>query len=472
MDIETKVWVPAIALSASAAAVAAVWPEKALLAVAGAVVCIFVGRNPDRLIYLTVAAATAATPVFIPSGFSLGPISVKTYELLLVISAVYAAMKYRGRIPISLVAFGLLIAGWAMFGMLAQHEPSKIIYDVRNLLMLWASCFIACRVAGTRVVDGVLIWVKWILWVSAGLSLLASTVGLPLAGRVEDAALPVAGADVGESAVRLLTPATHLSLAVLCVLAVVVVTTRPRVKIVLIYAAPAILMVFISFSRNALLGVAVAVIFGLLASRTVGTVARTIGFTTLTAVVLGLLMISSSALDSFPAGAWLNKQMAGFSGRVLGGLTSETLTVDGSAQFRFQQENALIIPKISEAPVLGHGFGYAYKLPTGNPGSFYADFAPYYAHNFYLWILAKAGLVGLCLFLLFAVVPLVKSLKARSVVATAAAGGVAALLAISFVAPIPIGSPTGLLLGALIGLCASHTAATLPQVEATRTNRT
>lgn len=457
MKIEFKVWAPTVAVSVLVSAGAAMWPSNAFALIAVTGVIFFIARNPDRLFYLTLVAATMALPAFVPTSIAIGPIGVKVYEPLLILSVVYAAVKYRGRVPAALSGMAALIVVWASIGLLAQHDPSKIIYDTRNLSMLWGACFVACRVAGTHVFGASLAWVKWILWISAGLSLLASVTALPLGGRVEEATLPVAGAGAGaaEGAVRLLTPATHLSLAVLCVLAVLVVTSKLRFRTVSSYAIPALIMVFISFSRNSLLGIGVAVLFGLLASRNVRSTAKTLASALAAVTTFWMLMASSSLLSTLPAGAWLNKQMEGFSGRVLGGLTSETLTVDSSAQFRFQQENLLIIPRIAENPFLGHGFGYAYKLPTGVAGTFNADFAPYYAHNFYLWLLAKAGLIGLALFLWFALVPAIRSLRGGSPAMVAAGGATLALLATSFVAPMPIGSPTGLILGALIGVCAA-----------------
>lgn len=454
MKIELKVWAPALLVAALVATAAAVGPEAALLFLAIAALAVFIAKNPDRLFYITLAAATMALPAFVPTTFSVGSVSIKAYEPFLLLSVVYAAIRYKGRIPVALSIFGALIVIWAAVGLLAQHDPSKIIYDTRNLLMLAAASFVASRVSGTHVLGGVLRWVKWILWSSAGLSLLASATSLPLAGRAEEAALPVTGAGAGEAAIRLLTPATHLSLAVLCILAVLVVIRRQTFNSIAIYAIPALLMVFISFSRNSLLGIAVAVLAALLAARNVRSVGRTLGHVAVVGTTFWLIMASSTMLSSFPVGSWLNKQVEGFSDRVLGGLTSETLTVDNSAQFRFQQENALIIPRISEAPLAGHGFGYAYKLPTGIPGSFSADFAPFYAHNFYLWILVKAGLIGLALFLWFALVPTIRSIWSGNVMTVAAGGAALALLATSFVAPMPVGSPTGLILGALIGVCA------------------
>lgn len=459
MKIESKIWVPAIMTAAVAAAGTAFWPTQALALLVFALLVIFIWQNPNRLFYLTVALATLALPTFIPTAITVGSVGIKAYELLLLVSVIYASFRYKGRPPIALIAFGGLIALWTMIGLLSQHPPAKVVYDVRNLVMLWLACYVAWRVSGTEVIPGVIRWIKWILWISLGLSILASSALISVAGRVEDASLPVSGSDVGESAVRLLTPATHLSLAVLCVVVVMLISGQYRIKSVLPYLIPALTMVVISFSRNAILGIAVAILFGLIASRTAGSIMKAVGYSLATITVFWLLVSSSSILNQVPGGTWLNSQVEGFSERVLGGLNSDTLSIDNSAQFRFQQENLLIEPRIAEAPIMGHGFGYAYKIPIGIPGTFNADFAPYYAHNFYLWVLAKTGLIGLVVFLWFALLPTVRSLRRTELTVVATGGAILALLATSFVAPMPIGSPTGFILGALIGVCTGQTTA-------------
>ncbi|MFJ5963057.1 O-antigen ligase family protein [Pseudarthrobacter oxydans] len=443
----------ATAGSAIFAALSVVSPSTALIGFIGIIVFVIVLKKPDALIFLTLASATITLPAFVPTSFSAGSVTVKLYEPLLMLSVVYSAFRYKNRAPMALGAFAILILGWGAAGLLAGHEPSKIIYDTRNLIMLLAACFVACKVAGTDITKRLVPWVTVVLWVSAAMTLLASATSLPLSGRSEEAALPVSGAAATDSALRLISPGTHLALAVLCVAAVLVVAKKCRAKDVLQLVLPAVFLVFVSFSRNSILGISVAILFALLASRNVRSTSRTAVYTLCASAAFWILTISSSLLANLPGGAWVDKQVGGFSERVLGGLTSDTLAVDNSAQFRFQMENALIIPRIEESPLLGHGFGYAYKLPSGVPGSFTADFAPYYAHNFYLWILVKAGALGLILFLWLALAPTLRLLRTGPISSHAVGGATAALLATSFVAPIPIGSPTALIFGALIGCC-------------------
>lgn len=467
-------WATTLAASAATAAVAVASPVMALSVIVIALVLLLIFKTPDTIIFLTFASATITTPAFIPSSFSVASTTVRFYEVLLVFSVIYVLYRYPGRMPLAIYGFTALILLWAAFGLLVEHEPSKIIYDVRNLVMLLGAAVVALRVSSTDIPMRFLPWIKWVLWISAGFTLLASVGLLALSGRAEEAALPVSGSSGGDAAaLRLLTPATYLALAVLCVMVALVVTRKGRMVDAAGFIAPAAALVFISFSRNSILGIGVATCFALMASRRIRSAIRTALYAVAVVIAFWILTVAAPIVDQLPGGNWLNMQISGFSERVLGGLTSDTLAVDNSAQFRFQMENNLIVPRIEEAPLLGHGFGFAYKLPTGLPGSFTADFAPYYAHNFYLWLLAKAGVLGLLLFVYFAVLPLFRLLNVRNHLGYAVGAATTAFLAISFVAPVPIGSPTALILGVLIGSCYGYidrdAIAVAPQVEMTRT---
>ena len=58
--------------------------------------------------------------------------------------------------------------------------------------------------------------------------------------------------------------------------------------------------------------------------------------------------------------------------------------------------------------------GYAYQLPFGKAGTFTATLGTTYAHNFYLWWLAKAGAVGMASFAVFALTPVVRGIRSAS----------------------------------------------------------
>jgi O-antigen ligase len=126
------------------------------------------------------------------------------------------------------------------------------------------------------------------------------------------------------------------------------------------------------------------------------------------------------------------------------------MAVDSSVLSRLR-ENRNLIHAIGTAPALGHGLGYAYQAPSGKPGFFEATLGTTYAHNFYLWLLVKAGVLGMIGFGLFAVVPVARALRTASVEAKAAAIVAVSLLTICVVNPLPLGTNNALALGMSIG---------------------
>lgn len=113
------------------------------------------------------------------------------------------------------------------------------------------------------------------------------------------------------------------------------------------------------------------------------------------------------------------------------------------------------LPEIQKSPLWGNGFGYAYKpINTGRALSDKSENLQCYAHNFYLWLLVKAGPVGFLLFLVPIARVLVAALRGSGHVALTTGALAAGLLAVSFVAPMPLGSPTAVLLGLVTGACA------------------
>ena len=78
-------------------------------------------------------------------------------------------------------------------------------------------------------------------------------------------------------------------------------------------------------------------------------------------------------------------------------MSPTAMAVDSSTQDRLR-ENANLLAAFGDAPLFGHGLGYAYQPPFGKAGSFTATLGTTYSHNFYLWWLVKAGAVGMASF--------------------------------------------------------------------------
>jgi len=168
-----------------------------------------------------------------------------------------------------------------------------------------------------------------------------------------------------------------------------------------------------------------------------------------TVLVFVALVAVGPTLASLPGGAWINLQVTSYGDRVLSGLSAEAQAADSSIQYR-DIEDVYLLEAVRTSPVVGHGFGYAYKPPSGQ-SDFLLNYAPYYAHNFYLWLLAKTGVLGGVLFAFVVIPPLLRVLRSASNAALAAAAGLASMLAVSFVAPIPLGGASSILFGALVG---------------------
>jgi O-antigen ligase len=160
--------------------------------------------------------------------------------------------------------------------------------------------------------------------------------------------------------------------------------------------------------------------------------------------VVGVIMAS-------PAAGWLQLQLAGFQTRVLGGLTSVAFQTDTSILYR-ASEARYLLDAFARSPLVGNGLGYAYQPPQGPAGTFWGDQAPYYAHDFYLWLLAKVGLVGATLFLCLVIVPLFRRIRTSSSLRLVFTSGSVALLSVSVVAPMPLGTNSSIAIGVVLGL--------------------
>ena len=398
----------------------------------------------------TLAAACVALPAPLTSMISVGPIAFYVYEPLLLLCAVWALGQSRQhRILPYVVPFAVVSGLVVLAAFLDDGNPTKIISDTRQFVIVVLALFVASRVVGTPIADSCARVLKWVLWFSAVMILLASTTGLTLAGRSEVATLNY-GSAVG--ATRLLTPATYPAVAVIIICLAYLIGGKVRFKQVLPWLAPAILIAVLAFSRNHVLGFVVGVLFALVAFRSSRSVAAALRITVVFAAVLFALSFGlSNVLYGLPGASFVASQIDSYTSRVIDGFQPGAIERDTSVLFR-EEENYFMEQAIDEAPAFGNGYGFQYKPATGPVGSFTREIAPYYAHNFYLWIMVKSGLVGLLAFLWMTAVPLLRTIVTRSSETSVALGAaVAGMLAISFVAPMPNGSPTGLLFGAALG---------------------
>ncbi len=145
-------------------------------------------------------------------------------------------------------------------------------------------------------------------------------------------------------------------------------------------------------------------------------------------------------------------KITGFSHRVLGRTSANALAADPSTLARYA-EDANLNDAIAAAPLFGHGLGYAYQLPFGgdDPTEFTQSLGTTYAHNFYLWWLAKSGAVGMGAFALLALAPLVRALRSASVPAKISAAVSTGLLVMCIIDPLPEDPANAMTLGIALG---------------------
>lgn len=425
-------------------------PSIAPMIVAALVAVLILVIRPVWSIYLTLIFAFTALPTVIPTEFEVGGSSIRVHEPFLVLAFVYSMAHFRAsrRANLLTMAFAAFVAVGLLIAFAWQNPVSKIIFDARPVAECAAVIFIAVRLYGTEIARRCLFVFTWMLWFSAVIVFAGATLGVSVGGRTEEADLANPDA-VSGAATRLLTTATFPALAVLCALSALVVAGKLPLRSSWVLGVPSLVIVILSFSRNSILALGVAVLFAALMSRTVLSATRALGIGLTAVAVFGLLVVMSPILAGLPGGEFINTQVASYASRVIDGLNSNVQASDISVQFRVS-EDGWLLHGFSTSPVFGHGFGFAYK-PSAGRSSFTLDYAPYYAHNFYLWTAVKSGLLGGALMLASFLGPLWRALQKPRFSTVAIASALAGMLGSSFVAPVPLSATSSVLFGVIVG---------------------
>jgi O-antigen ligase len=389
-----------------------VGPLIALIVVAVVVVLLVLAARPHWSIYATIFLGLTTFPAFIPYQFQIGPTTIFSYEPALIIAAAWALL---GRKPASGVLLRasllvVIVVAWGAAGVIQRYPGIEVIGDARGLINVTLCAVVAAVVFGSSLITPVLRALLVSLWISAAVTLVSSVSGLSVVGRSEDAGLVfINGVSTSSSATRLLTPSSEVAVLVVC--ACVALFMMGRFRLALPFFVPALLITGLGFSRNSVLAIAAAALFALLLAGNKRSFAAVLKLLLAIAAVSGLVALGAAA--GLPGTTYIVTQVQGFVTRVVEGLGSTAISLDSSAIAR-ESENRYALQAIQNAPVFGHGLGFAYRPPYGPVGSFSATKGQFYAHNFYLWTLVKAGAVGLLIFLLAVLVPVVAVAKGRS----------------------------------------------------------
>lgn len=385
-------------------------------------------------------------PVIVPSlpgGFEL-------YEVAMIpVLALVLARGVSRAAAMAALAAGVVLTYGVLLGLAESNSLAAIRLDVRRIVVMVLAIVAGGLWIHQDVRRQVARLLPWLLWVAAILALAASTGLVEIAGRIRVASLDAS--DVG-GATRLQIPPLYLSAAVLCGLASAYVAGVLRVKMWRMLF-PAAVIVVLGFTRNTVLAISVAAVVAILCTRQWTSVTRAVRLGIGSLVSVGLLTGLVWLMPASNVSTYIVTQGSSFNDRVIQGLRPSSLANDDSTRFRLQGEIPYLKRAIEARPLLGHGFGYAYRpaAVTGRAVTEESLRLVYYAHNFYLWIFAKGGLIAGTILLYVLWRPVFTAVRLRSATSVVVVGPLAGLLVASVVAPMPTGSPTSLLLGLICG---------------------
>lgn len=416
---------------------------------------ILYATDPQWTVWMALFAAFVTLPESIPTGKLVGNIVIAASDVV-VILAIATLLTLRDRKPIPalpwLYAFVILVA--VIVGYFNGNSLSWLYVEGRNVFMLVPGFVFASLVIGCGLTGQAIRAIGAVLWVSAGLVVVSAATGLKLHGRDST----VAGADgsmIEGGARRLMTATQTPALAVLIVLVVVTIIGRATFRWWLVMGTPALVIVFFTFTRYSIGALALAAVIAALLNLSQSAFRRVLLF-----AVLGVgsaLLVQVVASSVF--GGWADDLLTAYGTRVVEGMT---LGSDDSSWNSRLAENVNLWAAIRDAPVFGNGFGYAYQRQHGPYGSFTATFGPYYAHNSYLWLVAKSGVFGLVGFAVFALLPIIRAVRTPTVEAKASAIVAIVLLATCVVAPAIETAPAAMVLGMALGAAAAYSGRTGP----------
>jgi hypothetical protein len=406
--------------------------------------------KPQAMVGVALFMSFASLPEGLHIGKVIGPVPIYANHVLLVLATCYLIPIVRPRLsafqlPAMFVA---TVIFYAEVGIVTGNAPDRVVHEAMYLVEMAAGFILALLIVRCDYLQGTMRAIAVTLWFSAGMAIASSMHAIRLAGRsesMEDAAGAV-------EADRLITTAQTPAIAVLSALVAATIVGSARPAMYLMMGSPALVISLLTFSRSTLISMGIAAGIAFVTNLSWSALRRTAKFTAAAAVLFAITVPGALfLLQHSTAGTWLSTQFTGYNNRVFGGVSTSALAVDESTLDRLR-EDAKLNHAIAEAPLFGHGLGYAYQTPIGNdPTSFMATLGTTYAHNFYLWWLCKGGAMGMAAFALFAVTPLIRGLRSWSAPAKISAAVSLGLLAMGNVAPLPEEPASALTLGMALG---------------------
>ena len=425
--------------------------------------------NPSWIVHGLLLSLFVTMPTGDKGGIRIAGYFIYYYEPFLVGSLIYVTVLLltspeigkglrKSMISRATISFGIIVGIGTGLGLLRGYPLKDIQEDVRPVVNMMIAVLVCAVIVAIKDYRRYLRTVTAILLLSAAYTVYGSVTGKSIGGRTETAQLVGVGGDVlagGSTALRFLTNATPLAMAVLLGGVTLILLGRVTAKQAAPMLIPALVISFLGFSRNTILALAGALLFTIVIAVVDGQVMPVVRRFVMVAAVATITVAGLSVFGhAIGGGDWVDVQLAGYTNRVLEGLSQSNEQADNSTQFRVH-ENEYIKSSGAQHPILGGGFGFRYKPPAGSPGSWEADKAQLYAHNSYGWIYVKTGVVGVGAFLILIAASALPALGRRrsSPVFVAAASTIVGLSVAMIVIPFPVNHGNSALLGLVLGIC-------------------
>lgn len=412
-------------------------------------------RSALPLVAVALVLMWAALPVAIPRSVIVSNRTVSLAEPLMIVTGALAAIGMRPRFASwTPVAYLGALAMAAVGGVLNGADISTVIRELQGVAGFLGAFVLFASLQGAGLLHVGVWMVGAVLNVSALFYLLSLGAGVRLSGRTESVHL---GTVVTHGSTRLITPATHLSVAALCAVVAVLApaSDRRRWPVLLGVAAPALLIMFFGFSRSSLLALVAATAFVVLEAREPRRalqVLRRAGSLTLVVVAVAAV---GFALD-VPGSGYAARQVGAYRARVVAGISEASLRQEHVRLL----ENRYAQRAFSEHPVIGRGIGVPYRpVLSARFETFTTGVGTTYIHNGYWWLLVKGGLVYLVAFGSMVAVALGRLARRpreeRPALHVAAAAALVGFLAANIVVPVVSDQGAAPVLGALLGVLLS-----------------
>lgn len=421
------------------------------IALIGALFCFVVYLiKKQAMVWVALFMAFASLPESLHIGKDIGVVTVYLYQVATVLAAIYFLLPTSRLRRSAYILPGMFLATmvcYAALGLAAGNPLDRVLREFLILFEVVIGYVLAMLIIDSGYVKETVRVMAATLWFSAGMLVASSFHLVRLAGRTEHLEKGLGAAE----ATRLITNSQTPAMAVLTALVAAAIIGRVKPATYLMLAPPALVIALLAFARHTLLLMGVAAAVAFITSPGWPALRRTVVASAVSAVLFAVAVAGSLLLlkHSTP-GAWLGDQFTGFNNRVLHNVSQSRFDMDPSILAR-KAENNNLYRAIGESPVFGHGLGYSYQLPSGKPGSLEWTLGTSYAHNFYLWWLAKTGAIGMTAFAFFALTPVVRALLSASAPAKIAAALSVALLVNCTVDPIPEDPSDAMVLGLALG---------------------